>query len=390
MLPSPQCRGAPAPYAADPARSRGRLVAEPPPANRSAFQRDRDRILHCSAFRRLSGKTQVLHTGEGDYFRTRLTHSLEVAQVARSLARQLGLDEDLTEALALAHDLGHGPFGHTGEDALDRSMRRFGGFDHNLQTLRVVVELEARYLDFDGLNLSWEVLEGLAKRGGPVATPSALLAGYDRMLNLELDRRPSAEAQVAAVSDDIAYNAHDLEDALRAGLIAPEDACAVPVVREVRDWVRPRAGGAADPLRLPFALSRGLVDVFVRDVLEESGRRLAADAPADVDALRGLTRPMVALSDAGAEASRALKSFLFARVYRHPRLVEVRARASSLVGALTDRLLADPAAMPGRWGGLAARADDPARCVADYVSGMTDRFAIGEHARLFDGPSSFG
>lgn len=365
-------------------------MPEAPPTDRSQFQRDRDRVLHCSAFRRLSGKTQVLHTEEGDHFRTRLTHSLEVAQIARSVARRLGLDEDLTEALALAHDLGHGPFGHTGEDALDRSLRAFGGFDHNLQTLRIVVDLETRYLDFDGLNLSWEVLEGLAKRGGPVATPSPLLASYDRRLGLVLRQRPGAEAQVAAVSDDIAYNAHDLEDAIRVGLIAPEDADAVPVVREVRASIRMVGGGVPDPRRLPFALSRGLVDLFVRDVLNESANRLAADAPADVDALRGLARPVVTLSDGGAEASRELKAFLFARVYRHPRLVEVRARAGGLVAKLTDRFLADPAAMPGRWGRAAAGAGDPARLVADYVSGMTDRYAVREHARLFDGTPAFG
>ena len=370
-------------YAADPAAGPGRLVAEPfAGPHRSEYQRDRDRILHCTAFRRLALKTQVLLPEEGDHHRTRLTHSLEVAQIARSLARTLGFDEDLTEALALAHDLGHSPFGHTGEDALNRCVARWGGFDHNAQTLRIVVDLEQRYFDFDGLNLTWDTLEGLAKRNGPVASPTTLLRHYDDRLGLKLDRWPGGEAQAAAAADDIAYNAHDLEDGLRAGLIRLDDARAVPVVAELLE----RCDGRADPARVPFALARGLIDLFVTDVVATTRARLAADAPGSVDALRVAGRATVTSSPAMRDASAALKRFLFANLYRHPRLVAVRERAAAAVTRMTARFLAEPGLMPDGWGTRAAGCADAAaaRLVVDYVAGMTDRYALREYRRLFD------
>lgn len=376
-----------APCAADPAAGPGRFVPEPSAApHRSEYQRDRDRILHCTAFRRLALKTQVLLPEEGDHHRTRLTHSLEVAQIARSLARTLGFDEDLTEALALAHDLGHSPFGHTGEDALNRCVVAWGGFDHNAQSLRIVVDLEQRYLDFDGLNLTWDTLEGLAKRHGPVGSPTALLRHYDAMLDLRLDRWPSGEAQIAAAADDIAYNAHDLEDGLRAGLIRLDDARTVPVVADLLQRCHNR--GRPDPARLPFALARGLIDLFVTDVIVTTRERLSADGPGSVEQVRTAGRASVVSSATMREASAALKRFLFANLYRHPRLVAVRERAAAAVTRMTERFLAEPGLMPDGWGERATRPDCPdpevARLVIDYVAGMTDRYALREYRRLFD------
>ncbi len=378
--------------AADPARSR-RMVAEPSPANRSEFQRDRDRILHCTSFRRLALKTQVLMPEEGDHHRTRLTHSLEVAQIARSLARTLGFDEDLTEALALAHDLGHGPFGHTGEDALDRCFAAWGGFDHNVQSLRIVVDLEHRYFAFDGLNLTVDTLDGLAKRNGPVPSPMALLADYDRRLGLRLQRFASGEAQIASIADDIAYNAHDLEDGIRAGLLNLEEVAEVSIVHDLL-----RSLGAnldpADRTRMPFALARALVDVFARDVIAQTRVRLAEVAPADIEALRDLPIPIVALSPAFLAASQDLKRFLFARLYRHPHLVEMRVRASKVVADLAARFLADPSLLPQEWESRTLQPGcgeaETARHILDYLAGMTDRHALREHRRLFDDTPDFG
>ena len=364
-----------------------RLWPEAASAGRTPFQRDRDRVLHSSAFRRLALKTQVFMPGEGDHHRTRLTHSLEVAQVARSMSRALGLDEDLTEALALAHDLGHGPFGHTGESALDTALAPFGGFDHNVQSLRVVVDLEQRYLDFDGLNLTWDALEGLAKRGGPVAAPGVLLHQYDAALDLRLGQQPGAEAQVAAVADDIAYNAHDLEDGLRAGLIGLDD---IVTVAPLADVVKAIEGGrtAIDATRMPAALARTMIGRFVEAALAETRRRLAEAQPADVAAVRRLPHPIVALPADALDASAAVKDFLFARLYRHPRLVATRKQAHRLVGDLTRALLERPALLPPAWAVRAQSLDDMgcARLVGDYVAGMTDRHAIREHRRLFGAP----
>lgn len=373
-------------YACHPAHARARAIAELPAADRSPYQRDRDRILHSVAFRRLALKTQVLLPEAGDHHRTRLTHSLEVAQIARSLSRALRLDEDLTEALALAHDLGHGPFGHTGEHALDAVVAGWGGFDHNVQSLRIVVDLEQRYLDFDGLNLTWDTLEGLAKRNGPCTRPTRLLGRYDERLRLDLGHYASGEAQVAGLADDIAYSAHDLEDGLRAGFFGLDQTFDVAIVRDLhRDLEIGRP--ALDPVRVPFALARGLVNLFVMDALAESRRRLHRAAPADVDALRRLDHPVASLSPAMQAAAAELKAFLFAHLYRHPRLVETRSRAQRVVADLAEAFLAEPALMPAAWAADAAgQPVDRARVVCDYIAGMTDRHALREHRRLFDGP----
>jgi dGTPase len=378
-----------APYAADPKHGPGRAYDEPPSPNRSDFQRDRDRVLHATAFRRLALKTQVIMPDEGDHHRTRLTHTLEVAQIARSLARALGFDEDLTEALALAHDLGHSPFGHTGEDALNHCIGLGGDFDHNVQSLRIVVDLEQRYLDFDGLNLTWDTLEGLAKRNGPLVHASPLLRDYEARLSLALDRFPSGEAQIAAIADDIAYNAHDFEDGLRLGLLDLDEAREVPFVRDLFRAIA-SSHPQPDPARLPFALARRLIDLFVRDVIAETSRRLAQAAPSNVIELRGLDHPVAALSPAMAEASRDIKAFLFARMYRHPRVTAVRARMFRVVVSMTELLLAEPQLLPGDWADRAGHCSADraalARIVTDYIAGMTDRYALSEHRRLF-GPT---
>lgn len=377
-------------YAADPRNPGPRAWPEAEAPHRTAFQRDRDRLIHSIAFRRLAHKTQVFGPEEGATHRTRLTHTLEVAQIARSLARALRLDEDLAEALALAHDFGHGPFGHTGETALDSVLAPWGGFDHNVQSLRIVVDLERRYLDFDGLNLTWTTLEGLAKRKGPCQDPPALLRDYDDRLALQLHRYPGAEAQVAALADDIAYNAHDLEDGLQAGFFSLEEAATVPVVADLsRALHRGRPGLVRS--RLPFALARGLIDLFVTDALAQSGRRLAVADPRDAEAVRNAGMALVGLSAGAADAEAALKRFLFAHLYRHPRLVATREKAGGLVARLAAALLADPRRLPGPWAARAGLGEPAllARTVADYVAGLTDRQAEREHARLFDPREDF-
>ncbi len=347
-----------APYAADPRHAGPRAIDEPQPAQRTDFQRDRDRLVHSVAFRRLAQKTQVFMPEEGEHHRTRLTHTIEVAQIARSIARALRLEEDLAEALALAHDFGHGPFGHTGEDALDQALRPWGDFDHNVQSLRVVVDLERRYLDFDGLNLTWTTLEGLAKRKGPCFSPSPMLAAYGARLALDLRQFPSAEAQVAALADDIAYNAHDLEDGLQAGLFVLDDTEAVPILRDLRrDLER---GRSVDPARLPFALARGLIDRFVTDALTESRRRLAKADPRDATAVRGLDHAVIGLSPPMAEAEATIKAFLFTRMYRHPRLVGMRREAHALVTRLAKALLMSPERLPQPWARRIPSARSPA------------------------------
>ncbi|MEW5962099.1 MAG: deoxyguanosinetriphosphate triphosphohydrolase [Pseudomonadota bacterium] len=376
----------PGPYAASAIASRGRQHAEPDCPTRSPFQRDRDRILHSTPFRRLTYKTQVFVYHEGDHFRTRLTHSLEVAQIARTIARQLRLDEDLAEALALAHDLGHSPFGHAGERALDAVMRTYGGFDHNAQSLRVVLHLERKYQNFDGLNLSWETLEGLAKHNGPAPRGGAIdkvtrsLAGWR---SLELDRYASAEAQVAALADDIAYVNHDIDDGLRAGLIAVSDLAGMPIVGALaRDILEVRS---EEPRRI-YAVTRRMITAMIRDVVTESRRRLAALAPASPDDIRAAAAPVVAFSDPLARDLARLKAYLFERVYRHPRINKVMASAEATVARLFERYLAEPVVMPAAWHSAAAGLSERrlARLVGDFVSGMTDRYAIAEHARLFD------
>jgi dGTPase len=375
-----------APWAVRPETSRGRLHPEPEAPPRSPWQRDRDRVIHSSAFRKLQYKTQVFVNHEGDFFRTRLTHSLEVAQIARSVARALSLDEDLTEALALAHDLGHPPFGHSGEDALDAAMAPFGGFDHNAQSLRVVTLLESRYAGFDGLNLTWETLEGLVKHNGPLARPAGYVAEYDRTHPLELGSFPSAEAQVAALADEIAYHSHDLDDGLRAELFAAEDLAHLPVAREALAAAR-RASLDVPPARLQHETIRRVIDALVGDVIEESRRRIAALEPPDAAAIRGARRPVVAFSKAMAEASSVVREFLNAHMYRHWRVKRMTAKARRLTGELFSLLHADPGLLPAEWRARAGEAPGSPRAaltIADYVAGMTDRYAMQEHRRLTD------
>ena len=385
-----------APYASKPDESRGRLYPEPEHPTRSAFQRDRDRIIHSTAFRRLTHKTQVFVYHEGDHYRTRLTHSLEVAQIARTISRALGLDEDLAETLALAHDLGHTPFGHAGEEALNAEMARFGGFSHNDQTFRILTRLERRYAEFDGLNITWESLEGTVKHNGPLVGPSVMKNGIAKPLpatiaeyvgrhDLELATWPSAEAQVAALADDIAYNNHDIDDGLRAGLFAVADLADVALVGPVFACVASRYPRVEEP-RLIHEAIRRLIDRMVGDLIGETRRRLSDSAPGSVDEVRALNAPLVDFSDEMRRNDRALKEFLFERMYRHHRVNRMSSKAHRVVHDLFALYLAEPQFLPREWRELAAGPDDPmtARVAADYLAGMTDRFALNEHHRLFD------
>jgi len=388
-------------YACDPAQSRGRLHPEPASKGRSAFRRDCDRIIHSTAFRRLKHKTQVFVFDEGDHYRTRLTHTLEVAQVARALARALGLDEDLAEALALAHDLGHPPFGHAGERALDECLAAFGGFDHNAQTLRVVTALERRYPSFDGLNLSWETLEGLVKHNGPLTdregrplgryrthgVPETILH-YSAVQDLQLWSFPGVEAQIAAFADDIAYDAHDIDDGLRADLFRLEDIAAVALPGKIIGEVRADYLGL-DAGRLVHEFVRRLIGLLIEDVIAETGRRLAAVAPRSADDVRCMPSAVAGFSPAMAADDRAIKDFLLARMYRHARVQRVMNEAAGVILDLFARYSAHPEDLPAEWReglegtGDAARARR-ARRIADFIAGMTDRYALAEHARLFD------
>ena len=382
-------------YACDPDESRGRLFAEQPSRTRSAFRRDCDRVIHSTGFRRLKHKTQVFVFHEGDHYRTRLTHSLEVAQIARALARQLGLDEDLTETLALAHDLGHPPFGHAGERALDACLKAHGGFDHNAQSLRVVTALEHRYPGFDGLNLTWESLEAIAKHNGPLEGPGAgakakargvpaSIACYSaKAQDLELAGWPGMEAQVAALADDIAYNNHDIDDGLRAGLFEIAELESVPLAGEVVAAVNARYPGL-ELSRLTHESVRRLIDRMVSDLIEETRRRLDGAKPQSVDDVRRLGGPVVAFSEAMREKERALKRFLFARMYRHERVMRATIEAKQVVRELFDAYLADPGRLPPEWSAGAGLANpaETARLVADYIAGMTDLYAFDAHRRL--------
>jgi dGTPase len=380
-----------APYASKPEDSRGRFYPEPEHPLRSPFQRDRDRIIHSTAFRRLTYKTQVFVYHEGDHYRTRLTHTLEVAQIARTVARVLGLNEDLAETLALAHDLGHTPFGHAGEEALNAELARFGGFSHNDQTLRILTSLERRYADFDGLNLTWESLEGTVKHNGPMRGPGIdravppTIAEYDRRHPLWLDCFPSAEAQVAALADDIAYNNHDIDDGLRAGLFAITDLADVPLVGSVFRGVDLRYP-TLEETRLIHESIRRLIDRMVGDLIDETGRRLADIAVCAADEVRQLDAPVVAFSDEMRCHDRALKEFLFERMYRHDRVNRMSSKAGEIVRDLFTLYLAEPQRLPIEWRRLAGGTDEAqtARLAADYIAGMTDRFAFEEHRRLFD------
>jgi len=374
-----------APYAVRPETMRGRFHPEAESQGRSPWQRDRDRVIHSSAFRKLQYKTQVFVNHEGDYYRTRLTHSLEVAQVARSIARELRLDEDLTEALALAHDLGHPPFGHAGEEGLNNRMKPYGGFDHNAQSLRVVTRLESRYAAFDGLNLTWEALEGLAKHNGPLRNPPPYIAEYDALHPLDLHTHASAEAQVAAMADDVAYHSHDLDDGMRAGLFGPDDIAHLPVVGAALARARVSSLDVPPP-RLRHETIRRVINAFATDMIEESRRRLHALDPADADAIRRAEQPVVAFSPAMAEANRAIKEFLFAHMYRHWRVNRMTNKARQVTQDLFGILHGDVSMLPDGWRAVAGERDGPraALTVADYIAGMTDRFALEEHRRLTD------
>jgi dGTPase len=379
-----------APYASNPESSRGRLHPEPEHDMRSPFQRDRDRIIHSTAFRRLKHKTQVFVYHEGDHFRTRLTHTLEVAQIARTIARALGLDEDLAEAVGLAHDLGHTPFGHAGEEALNLEMERFGGFSHNDQTLRILTRLEHGYAEFDGLNLTWETLEGTAKHNGPLVAPGSerpvppSIAEYDRRHPLALDTFSGPEAQVAALADDIAYNNHDIDDGLRAGLFAIADLAEVALVGPVFDEVARRYPGLDEP-RLILESIRRLIDRMVRDLVAETGRRLSESGVKTVDEVRRLGAPVAAFSEEMRNHDRALKRFLYERMYRHYRVNRMSSKARRVVRELFRLFLAEPECLPGEWRAQTRGNEiETARIIADYLAGMTDRFALDEHRRLFD------
>lgn len=370
--------------AADPARSRGRRHGGGGAGNRGprdAFQRDRDRIIHSVPFRRLRHKTQVFVAPDGDHFRVRLTHSLEVAQIGRTIARALGLNEDLTEALCLAHDIGHPPFGHSGEEALKQAMSAAGGFDHNAHTIRLLTRLEAPYPDHDGLNLSWETLEGLAKHNGPVLSPGWALAEADGEFPLDLDSWPSLEAQVAAIADDIAYDNHDIDDGLRAGLFTLDELMEVPLVASTWAAVRARYPGVGKD-RLAAELVRDQIGLMVNDVLDETRRRVAEARVASVDDVRAVGRALAGFSDAMAERESELKTFLYARMYESAPVRAVAGRAGSLLSALFEAYRADPERLPEEW---RIEEDDEIRVlrrIGDFLAGMTDRYAIKRYREL--------
>jgi dGTPase len=378
-----------APYAEDPFKSRGRRFKEDESRTRTPFARDRDRIIHTSAFRRLKEKTQVFVAHEGDNFRTRLTHSLEVAQVARSLATALGLDSDLAETIALGHDIGHPPFGHAGEDELELQMTDFGGFDHNVQTFRVVTELEHRYPDFLGLNLTWETLEGIIKHNGPVTSklgrPSwEAIAKYDSEYNLGLDTWAGAEAQVAALADDIAYNNHDVDDGVTAGLFSLDELMDVPLIGPILFAVKSERPDLDARLTHLEAIRR-MIGAMIDDVMGETLQRAAATGVSSADDVRGLDHALVAFSPDMAEDLARLRAFLHERMYRHWRVNRTRSQARRILGEMFALFLKEPEVLPTVWFAKSQNRDEVgrARVVCDYIAGMTDRFAIEEHRKLF-------
>lgn len=375
-------------YACQPEHSRGRVFSETVSTFRSPFQRDRDRIIHSSAFRRLKHKTQVFVEHEGDYYRTRLTHTIEVAQVARTIAGTLGLNTDLAEAVALAHDLGHPPFGHTGEDALHILMAPYGGFDHNAQAIRIVSKLERHYADFDGLNLTWETLEGIAKHNGPVEPPyPSGLKECNETCDLELASYASAEAQVAAIADDIAYNHHDLHDGLRAQLFAESDLAELPVVGPAFAEVD-RLHPGLDPMRRRHEALRRVFGVMVEDVIAVAKQSLEATQPKSAQDIRNMDATLIQFSKKLYQELKAIRSFLFQRMYRAPSVMEERMRVTEVIKALFPLFLETPDNLPQDWQADIRQAGDEialARVVCDYISGMTDRFALSEYQRLCGG-----
>ncbi len=386
-----------APFACRAALSRGRLVSEAESPSRTAFQRDRDRILHSGAFRKLKYKTQVFVYYEGDYYRTRLTHSLEVAQIARSICRALRLNDDLAEAVALAHDLGHAPFGHAGEEALNQAMSPYGGFSHNEQTLRILTRLERRYAEFDGLNLTWETLEGVIKHNGPLlpvhlgCTLPPTILDFQHHFDLHYDSWPSAEAQVAALADDIAYDNHDLDDGLRAGLFTIEEVATLPLVGPIVDALRLKYPRLERP-RLIHETIRRLIDAMVSDLLEETRRRLDQNGARSSDHIRRAGRVTVAFSEEMVKQEGVLRAFLMERMYRHYKVNRETSKARRVVRDLFSLLMDEPPCLPTEWQGYLAESEiggdqegvKRARIIGDYIAGMTDRYALLEHRRLFD------
>jgi dGTPase len=372
-------------YACLPDRSHGRLHNESEDPARSPYQRDRDRIIHSAAFRRLEYKTQVFVNHEGDHYRTRLTHSLEVSQLARTISRSLGLNEDLAEALALAHDLGHTPFGHAGEDALQEAMEGFGGFDHNAQTLRILTKLEHRYAEFDGLNLTWETLEGIAKHNGPVSVAPRAMKEYLKEQDLEIHTYASAEAQVAALSDDIAYNNHDIDDGLRSKLFSIDEIRSIPFVDSAFSEVEKKYKGIEE-YRLVHESIRRMVSRMANDLLKQTGENIRTHHIQTVSDIRALGKPLVAFSPDMEKHIQALKSFLMQNMYRHYKVNRMTSKAKRIVKELFSFFLHEPNCLPLEWQkkGDAPNTQKTAIAVADFIAGMTDRFAMEEHIRLFD------
>ena len=378
-------------FAADPSFEKNlsnyRYFSERESNYRSCYQRDRDRILHCSAFRRLKHKTQVFVEDEGDYFRTRLTHTLEVAQVARTISTALDLNYDLSEAIALAHDLGHTPFGHTGEDALNELMMKYGGFDHNAQALRVVTKLEQHYADFDGLNLTWDTLEGIAKHNGPIKEPIPFaLRQYNAVQSLRLNSFASAEAQVAAISDDIAYNSHDLHDGLRAKLFTDDDIMCLPLIEKCYDEVDKNYPNL-DRYRRRHEALRRFFGILVEDVISTSKNIILELSPNSIEDIRDAGEPVIRFSDEIFLAIKEIKSFLFNNMYRSPEVIEMRKIVTFKLKNLFKKYIDDPSYMPSDWkqkSYMASNKIELARLVADYISGMTDRYALTQHSKVFD------
>jgi dGTPase len=372
-------------YACCSTSSRGRLYLEDESNTRSSFQRDRDRIIHSAAFRRLEYKTQVFVNHEGDHYRTRLTHSLEVSQLARSMCRSLGMNEDLAEALALAHDLGHTPFGHAGEDALGLAMKPFGGFDHNAHTIKILTNLEQRYAEFDGLNLTWETLEGIAKHNGPLLNPPRELAEYNLRHDLELKSYASGEAQVASLADDIAYNNHDIDDGLRAGLLSIEQLDEVPQVAKIFHEVQKKYPDIDKP-RLTHEAIRRLINRMATDLIMQTRSNIAEYNIKNVDDIRGLGKPIVFFSPEMQETNLVLQAFLMKNMYRHYKVNRMASKAGRVVKDLFEFFLNEPECLPEAWRNITSGRGETktATVVADFIAGMTDRFALDEYRRVFD------
>ncbi len=372
-------------YACNPDKSRGRLYPESESNARSPYQRDRDRIIHSAAFRRLEYKTQVFVNHEGDHYRTRLTHSLEVSQLARSMSRSLGLNEDLAEALALAHDLGHTPFGHAGEDALGEVMEPFGGFDHNAHTIKILTSLEHKYAEFDGLNLTWETLEGIAKHNGPLKNPPRELSEYNARHDLELGSYASGEAQISSLADDIAYNNHDIDDGLRAGLLTIVQLEEVEPVAKIFHEVQQKYPDLDDP-RLTHEAIRRLINRMVTDLVAQTHRNINEYKIKSVDDIRALGKPLVFFSPQMEETNRVLKKFLMKNMYRHYKVNRMASKAGRVVKDLFEFFVAEPECLPDAWRNITDESGSKktAAVVADFIAGMTDRFALDEYRRVFD------